>query len=183
MSPDQPKSYLKLGFLVLFLILLIVLSSLILPREAPKLLNLSSTFEFAFRSEGLSKIVSDNLQGKEGEYAVYIEELPATDSAHLAGDREIYTLRSSDSFPAASLYKVFLMAAVLKEVQPDSTPGESKPTPGVSATGNTSEVKSPNTSEVNSASRLTMGTKIRARKSYLVDIYGGVDFGYEDIPD
>lgn len=115
--PSQ-NSYLKLGLVVLLLVVTVVLSGIIFPHSGdskslikPEILqsfNLVSTFKFGFRSEELSKIVQDRLKDKDGEYAVYIEDLT---------DGEKYTLRSSDSFLAASLYKVYLMAAVLKEIE------------------------------------------------------------------
>lgn len=94
----------KLGLLVLALILLIVLSSKFIHGPFN---NLTSSFSFKLKSSNLQKIVQKNLAGKTGEYAVYIEDLT---------DGEIYTLRPSDVFPAASLYKVYLLAVVLKEV-------------------------------------------------------------------
>ena len=160
MSTDNPKSYfslerkassayLKLGLFVLLLIFLTVASAFVFPvkRERKNLIspgffqsfNLTSTFNFVFKSEDLSKIVQRNIEGKEGEYAVYIEDL---------SDGESYSLRSLDSFPAASLYKLYLMAAVLKEVD---------------------------------SGQLTVDSLVSAKKSHLVEIYGGVDFGYEEI--
>ena len=193
MSSSQPESYLKLGLVVLFLLMLVIFSFRIFPQTPLKPLispgflkgiNLTSTFEYTFRSEGLSKIVSDNLQGKEGEYAVYIEELSATTSAHLRGgvenkadshlggevkdDPEIYTLRSSDSFPAASLYKVYLIAAVLKEVEQSVILGSEA---------------TPESKKDSGQARMTMQTRLNASKSHLIDVYGGVDFGYEDAPE
>ena len=149
MSP-QPKSYLKLGLVVLFLICLVLLSAAIFRPKVPEPLisptflqsfNLTSTFSFVFKSEGLSKIIGDNLAFKDGEYAIYIEDLT---------DGEKYGLRDLDTFPAASLYKLYLMAAVLKEVE----------------NGN-----------------LRLDQNVSRKKSYLVERFGGVDFGYEDIPE
>lgn len=150
MSPVEPKSYLKLGFVVLILVFLVIISSLIIPgRMSSPLIspgffqgfNLTSTYFFVFKSEGLSNIVQSSLRDKSGEYALYIEDL---------SDGENYSLRSSDTFPAASLYKLYLMAAVLKEID---------------------------------NGKLTMETRINASKSSLVEEFGGVDFGYEDIDD
>lgn len=147
MFSDQPKSYLKLGVVVLSLLFLVLLSALILPRSkqykpliSPGFFqgfNLSSTFSFAFKSEGLSAVVQKSIEGKDGDYAVYIEDV---------SDGESYSLRSSDSFPAASLYKVFLMAAVLKEVDEGD---------------------------------LGMDDTLSASLDHLIDVYGGLDFGYD----
>lgn len=68
----------------------------------------STNFSFEFKSNDLSKIINENLPGNNGQYAVYIEDL---------SDGENYSLRSLDSFPAASLYKLFLLAAALKEIE------------------------------------------------------------------
>ncbi|OGE38175.1 hypothetical protein A3F00_00705 [Candidatus Daviesbacteria bacterium RIFCSPHIGHO2_12_FULL_37_11] len=147
--------------MVLFLLFLALFSALIFPRpkgevkslispEFFKAINLTSTFSFASKSEGLSNIVGKNLEGKQGEYAVYIEDL---------NDGENYSLRSSDSFPAASLYKLYLMAAVLKEIE------------------NKQSLKSGDFGE------LKMENKVVRKKSDLVEEFGSVDFGYEDIDD
>lgn len=68
----------------------------------------SSNFSFEFKSNDLSEIVNENLPGNNGQYAVYIEDL---------SDGENYSLRSLDSVTAASLYKLFLLAAALKEIE------------------------------------------------------------------
>lgn len=67
----------------------------------------SKTFSFSFLDQGLSGIVNSNLFGAKGEYAIYIESLTSG---------EKYSLNDQDSFPAASLYKVYLMAAVLEAI-------------------------------------------------------------------
>lgn len=106
-----PKSYTKIGLVVFVLIIVVVLSNIIIhgPFKNTQLpsLNLVSSFSFAFESQNLARIVQQDLDGKKGEYSVYIGDLT---------DSEIYTLRSSDSFPAASLYKLYLLAAILREV-------------------------------------------------------------------
>ena len=105
------KSYTKFGLLTLFLIVVVLISARLTagPFKNTQLpsLNLVSSFSFAFESQNLSRIVQKNLEGKKGEYSVYIEDM---------GNGEVYTLGASDSFPAASLYKVYLLAAVLREV-------------------------------------------------------------------
>ena len=106
MSSEEPKSYIRLGRFVLFLIILILLSSLIVKGPFKEWLK-GETFNFVFKRSGLSKIVQNNLSGKSGDYAIFIEDF---------SDSESYGLRQNDMFPAASLYKLYLMAAVLKEV-------------------------------------------------------------------
>lgn len=91
------KKKFVLGIVILMLLTIIIVYG-----------RVSSKFSFEFKSNNLSKIVNENLPGNNGQYAVFIEDL---------GDGEIYSLRSLDSFPAASLYKVFLLAAVLKEIE------------------------------------------------------------------
>jgi beta-lactamase class A len=70
--------------------------------------NFNSSFSFIFKSQGLAKIVEENLSDKSGEYAIYIADLT---------DGENYSRNASISFPSASLYKLYLMAAVVKEVE------------------------------------------------------------------
>lgn len=67
----------------------------------------SQTFKFNFLDTGLSGIVNSQIAGHSGEYAIYIESLTS-------GER--YGLNDKDVFPAASLYKLFLMAAVLEAI-------------------------------------------------------------------
>lgn len=126
------------GIFVLLIFILVFLSSFIFKGPLKNI----STFKFVFRSQGLSQIVDGNLRGVKGDFSIYIEDL---------GDGEKYSLRPNDIFPAASLYKLYLMAAVLKEVEL--------------------------TSEV------TMQTKLSASKAHLVEVYGGVDTGYEEAPE
>ncbi len=71
-------------------------------------LNLSSSFSFMYKSQALSKIVQKNLSDKEGDYEVFIEDLT---------DEENYGFNQNEVVPSASLYKLYLMAAVLKEVE------------------------------------------------------------------
>ncbi len=68
----------------------------------------TKTYSFQFRSPGLSSVVQKDLQGKQGDFAVYIEDLTSG---------EKYDYNGAKVFPAASLYKLVLMAAVLKEVE------------------------------------------------------------------
>ena len=111
----SPKSV-KLGILFLILFTVVIISSKITSGPFKDLPFIgSSTFHFEFKSETLSKIVQRNLGGKKGDYAIYIEYLPDPDS--IGTDGENYTLRSNDTFLAASLYKLYLMVTVLSEVK------------------------------------------------------------------
>lgn len=136
MSPH--KSYIRLGFWALVIFILVILSSFIFSGPMS---SWSKTFKFVFRSYGLSQIIQKDLQGTDGEYAVYIEDL---------SDGENYSFRADELFPAASLYKVYLMAAVLDEVE---------------------------------GGRLKMEDGITSTKSHLINVYGSVDTGYEDVPE
>lgn len=100
----------KLGIWILFIIVALVLLAKFSGVSASK------TYRFDF-SKGISleasdnrleEIVTDNLRGEEGKFAVFIE--------NLKGD-ERYVLAADQAFPAASLYKLVLLAAVLKEVE------------------------------------------------------------------
>lgn len=112
MSPDSSKSSLKfknaLSVTLITLLLGVMLSSNIGQGPFNKtFFNFSSSFNFIFKSQGLAKIVQNNLTGGNGEFSIYITDLI---------DAENYTLNSSDIYPAASLYKLYLMAAVMKEM-------------------------------------------------------------------
>jgi beta-lactamase class A len=107
MMEEQPKSYIRLGRFVLFLFTLIFISSLLFKGPFQGWLKWS-TFNFVFRNQELSKIVERNLSNEEGEFAVVIENLKT---------EEKFTQNAAVPFPSASLYKLFLMASVLKEIE------------------------------------------------------------------
>lgn len=129
----------------------------------------SSNFSFTFQSSGLSQVIQDQLKDSEGEYAVYIEHLQT---------EEKYGFNEHTIFPAASLYKVFLIAAVLKEIELSAISHQSSdnnviPTKaGIQLTENSS-----------STARLSLDTKISASKDHLTGVLGEVDYGYEDAPE
>lgn len=115
MSQEQSRAPFKFGILVLVILLMVILSSKVFPQNAKSPLNISlnlpkfvSTFEFVFQSSRLQKIVAKNLEGKKGSFAVVIEDLTEDDK---------YSLNGSEPFPAASLYKLYLLARVLKDVE------------------------------------------------------------------
>lgn len=154
----------KLGLWALFLLAVLVGVShrfggnndkvLGISLKIPKLMWAQTlTFDFSDKetkdSPGLKAVVEKSLQGKDGTFGVYIEELPASPSAQLS-DRETYGLLENEPFPSASLYKLVLMAAVLKEVE---------------------------------NGRLDLNSTLTSTKTHLTQVYGGVDFGYEDSPE
>lgn len=110
------KSGTKLGIIVLIiLIVLIALSRILIPNQKRVNMNLTvphldltKTFNYEFESSKLGKIIQQDLQGKDGKFGIYVENLNTA---------EQYTLNEKEAFPAASLYKLVLMAAILKEVE------------------------------------------------------------------
>lgn len=146
--PPRPLSH-KLAFWVFVLIIGVFISSFFtkgpFSKEQGKVLGVkwpaikfTSSFSFSFEDSGLSEVIQNNLSDQKGNYGVYIENLAT-------GDK--YGLNENESFPAASLYKLYLMAAVMKEIE---------------------------------AGSITLDSKISFTKSHLIDVFGGVDFGYED---
>lgn len=145
MSFQSPRN--RLAYTAIILLGLVLISSQIFkgPFKDAKFpnLNFTSKFSFTFNQFSNSKlkgILENNLKDKKGYYSIYIEDLM---------DGENYTLNEKESFPAASLYKLYLMAAVLKEVEGGS---------------------------------LSLDTKISDTKSRLAEVFGELDFGYEDAP-
>lgn len=93
----------KLAFVIL-IILLGVIASSFFAKGSSKLTT--STYSFEFKKDGLSEIIEKDLSDQKGYYAIYIKNLATN---------EKYTLNEHARLPAASLYKLFLLAAVLKE--------------------------------------------------------------------
>lgn len=93
--------------------------------------------------KNLQSQIESFLSGKEGDYAIYVKDLKPE------GKRNV-CIRCDEKFEAASLYKVFLMAAIYQAVN---------------------------------EGKFTLDSQISAKMSHLKDVYGGVDFGYEDFPD
>ncbi len=116
MSP-RPASH-KLAFWCFVLLSLTLLSSYffkgpfhtgkqILGISFPSM-NFKSSFNFSFENADISKIVQTKLSGKPGHYAIYVENLTT---------KEQYGFNESEVLPAASLYKVFLIAAVVEKIE------------------------------------------------------------------
>ncbi|OGX06684.1 MAG: hypothetical protein A2Z88_07270 [Omnitrophica WOR_2 bacterium GWA2_47_8] len=110
----------KLGLLTLVLLFSVVgVFRLIRGSSGATLetsVDFSRTFHFQFASKKeddseLETIVERNLDGVWGDFAIYIESL-APDSG-----TEKYTYNEVELFPTASLYKLILLAAVLKEIE------------------------------------------------------------------
>lgn len=100
----------KMGLFVLVLLCLILGSERFFKGPIELIssnLKVSSFSPKPNYSQSLTKIVSKDLEGKNGDYAIYIEDLT---------DHEKFGLNENEIMPAASLYKLYLMAAVLEEV-------------------------------------------------------------------
>lgn len=74
------------------------------------------------QNPALQSIVESSLKDQEGEFAVYIEKLGENQVLGVGSESENarpegYDLNSFESYPAASLYKLVLMAAILDQVQ------------------------------------------------------------------
>ena len=136
---DPSKDYTRFGFLILTLVLLVAFSSNLF-RGPFKPMG-SSSFSFMFGSHELSKIIHDNLEGKKGNFSIYIENLKT---------QEKYGYNTNEIFPAASLYKLYLMAAVMEKVE---------------------------------GGGLKMEDGLSADKDHLVEVFRGVDFGYDQAPE
>jgi beta-lactamase class A len=152
MSPDSTsRRPIWFGWVILAILILVILSDKIVSGPFPnhrlispellKALHLNSTFQFVYQDEKVGAIIQHDLQGKDGHYAVYVEDLSTGDH---------YGVNASEILPSASLYKVFLLAAVAKQIE---------------------------------QGKLQLDTPLKADKSHLVDLFGDVDFGYEDVPD
>lgn len=115
----KSKRLVKLGILTLvFLALILAIPKLfkfqVKTTSLPKFTSVLS-FNLARPTNELDKIISSDLKGVDGDYAIYVESLITKDNVSKG-----YSLRSSEQFPAASLYKIFLIAAVLKQVEQGS---------------------------------------------------------------
>ncbi len=104
----------KLGFWVLAFLILVMLSAKVVHGPfSDQVLGINK--RFIFKSTKLSEIVQKYLSGQSGDFGIYIEDL---------NDGEKYYYNADDSFPAASLYKLYLLAAVEKEIEQGSLQSE-----------------------------------------------------------
>lgn len=116
--PERPLTH-KLAFWCFVLLFFTLLSSFfvrgpfyateksVLGVNFPSI-EFNSSFNFSFESSNISKIIQSNLNQNNGHYAIYVENL-ATD--------EKYGLNEQEVFPAASLYKLFLITAVVEKLE------------------------------------------------------------------
>ncbi|MBI4036835.1 serine hydrolase [Candidatus Daviesbacteria bacterium] len=93
------KSSTKFGMIVLIILGLLILIGF---------LSKPQVFNYEFKSSNLSSLIQKDLAGKNGTFAVYVENLASG---------EKYGVNERLSFRTASLYKLVLMAAILKEVE------------------------------------------------------------------
>lgn len=100
----QPWKFKLAVYLILSLIILLLFS-----RILPPVKNIfsGSIFIFNFESRDLYSLVS-SIPKASGTYAIYIEDLSSG---------EKYTQNENQVMPAASLYKLFLLAAVIEELE------------------------------------------------------------------
>ncbi|KKR79399.1 MAG: hypothetical protein UU73_C0006G0045 [Candidatus Daviesbacteria bacterium GW2011_GWA1_41_61] len=117
----RPRIRTKLGVYTILLIIILLIVARVTGKGPHTLeVNISKTYKFEFKgfdsfnieevedNGDLARVVEKNLQGVEGTFGIYITSLDG---------QEKYGLNELETFPAASLYKLILMAAVLKEVQ------------------------------------------------------------------
>lgn len=98
----------KLGIITLFFLALLVIIARFF-NSGPDVLG----EEKARNNAELEGIIDAELSGTEGHFAIYIESL-ATPSGKIVPK---FALNEGESFPAASLYKLVLLAAVFKEIE------------------------------------------------------------------
>lgn len=93
------------------------------PDQKPLItvLGFSREWNFNFTDSNLGPIVAKNLSEAEGSYAIVIEGLTT---------KERFNYHENEIFPAASLYKLFVLAAVLAEIEQ----GNLKETDSIGAT-------------------------------------------------
>lgn len=114
---QRPASH-KLAFWCFVLLFFTLLSSYFFKgpfKTSTQILGISfpsmdfkSSFNFSFENADISKIVQADLSGKQGHYAIYVENLST---------QEKYGFNESEILPSASLYKVFLIAAVIEKIE------------------------------------------------------------------
>lgn len=90
---------------------LVLLSAIAILVTVSKLFSLSSArFTDFFENQSLKRIAQKNIAGKRGEFAIVIESL-APDTGRK------YSFNSKVSYPAASFYKLILLAVVFKQIE------------------------------------------------------------------
>src|SRR5581483_1262925 len=76
----------------------------------PSASSQASTISFNYNDMGLTPIVKNDLAAADGDYAIVIEGLGADSSQR-------YYLNEQTVYPSASVYKVFLLAAIMQAEQ------------------------------------------------------------------
>ncbi|KKS64779.1 hypothetical protein A3A14_02280 [Candidatus Daviesbacteria bacterium RIFCSPLOWO2_01_FULL_43_38] len=107
------SSHTKLGIWTLIIIVSLVVLAKFSGVSASKTYSFDFTkgITLEYTDNVLREIVERNLKGVEGDFAIFIE--------NMSGD-ERYPLAVNEQYPSASLYKLVLMAAVLKEEEQGS---------------------------------------------------------------
>ncbi|OGE23053.1 hypothetical protein A2688_03610 [Candidatus Daviesbacteria bacterium RIFCSPHIGHO2_01_FULL_38_8] len=100
--------------------------------------DLRQEFGLQKKPKVIESIIEKAIDGQDGEYAFYIEDMI---------DGEQFGLNHEASFKTGSLYKLLLLAATLRAIEDG---------------------------------RLKMDTVISSNKTHLKEVFGGVDFGYEE---
>lgn len=138
------RSYQIKIIIVIFLLVvnLIIYSKLLASFGLIKsnVLGLSTIWSFNFPSSALKPVIEKRLEDQEGKYAVVVHRL--------YDDIEEFSLNKHEVFHSASLYKLFLLAAIMEEIE---------------------------------QGRLKENQVVVAKKSHLEKVFGGVDFGYEEV--
>lgn len=113
------KNYFYLTKWIGLVILLWLISIIIVPRvykffnQGPLVLGISAQGleSYNYQDQFLKQIVTDHLKDKDGEYAIYIESLDQNKP------KIKYAQNEQVVFQSGSLYKLFLLATVLDEIQ------------------------------------------------------------------
>lgn len=119
--PYRPRTHTKLGVYTLLLVIILLVIARV-TGKGPNTLGISTskTYKFEFRgfnsfnikevedNSEIEKIVDRNLQGVGGTFGIFIQSLDG---------KESYGQSELETFPAASLYKLVLIAAAFKEIE------------------------------------------------------------------
>lgn len=102
----------KIGLYTIIFIGLLLLAARFFgnPDQKPlvTVLGFSRDWNFNFTDSNLEPVIAKNLAEAEGTYAIVVEGLT---------NKERFNYHENEIFPAASLYKLFVLAAVLEEIE------------------------------------------------------------------
>ena len=104
------KRYYFLLFVIYFFLFGIFIYAKNNPAEYYQILLSSNPLSFNVQDPRLSQIVEANLKDVEGEFSIVIEDLEE-------GSQKSYSYNPDSVFPSASLYKIFVIAAVYQEIE------------------------------------------------------------------